>query len=237
VAGAPPFDFLHETEEEKLARLLSGERPQTIALVLAHLSQKQAGKTLIRFSPQTQAEVLRRLVDLEETDPEILRDVERGLRARLSEQVQMQRRRVAGLSAVSGILEASDHDVGTQLAENLAVHDRQLAEQFSPPPIDFDDFVRVDSTALAAIVRAADPKVTVLALIGAPPELVSRMLREVPPTETARIRHHLDNPGPTRLSDVEEARRQMAGVARRLAMAGLIEWAQSTAKLSAGIAA
>ena len=40
---SPPFMRLREAEDEKLARLLAGERPQTIALVLSHLSARQAG--------------------------------------------------------------------------------------------------------------------------------------------------------------------------------------------------
>ncbi len=44
-----PFGFLHEAEEKTLARLLSGERPQAIALVLSHLPPRQAGEALARL--------------------------------------------------------------------------------------------------------------------------------------------------------------------------------------------
>ena len=67
-----------------------------------------------------QAEVVRRLVDLEETAPEILREVEEALQSRLSQQVQMQRRRVAGLAAVAGILQAADGRTGMEILDNLA---------------------------------------------------------------------------------------------------------------------
>ena len=66
---SPPFVRLREAEDEKLARLLAGERPQTIALVLSHLSARQAGGVLAHLQPNLQTEVVRRLVDLEETDP------------------------------------------------------------------------------------------------------------------------------------------------------------------------
>jgi flagellar motor switch protein FliG len=221
-ADGPPFQFLQETAADKLARALAGERAQTIALVLAHLPPEQAGGVLVRLPPAQQVEVVRRLVDLEETDADILREVERGLHARLSQQVRMQRRRVAGLSAVHGILEASDGQVAVQILDNLAAHDQSLAERLGPPPLAFDDLVYLDDASLAAVFRVAEGPVTLLALVGAPPELIDRFVAPLSPVEAEAVRRKLDHPGPIRLSDVEGARQQVADLARRLALAGRI---------------
>ena len=141
---------LREAEADKLARVLAGELPQTIALVLSHLPPQQAGAVLARLQPALQTDVVHRLVDLEETDPEILRAVEETLEARLSKQVQMQRRRVAGLAAVAGILQASDGRASMQILDNLTAHDRQLAERLTPRPLAFEDLVDADHRVLAA---------------------------------------------------------------------------------------
>ena len=134
VAGrGEPFRFLRDAEADKLVRVLAGERPQTIALVLSHLPPQQAGSVLARLQPALQNEVVRRLVDLEETDPEILREVEQALQSRLSEQVQMQRRRVAGLAAVAGILQASDGRTGMQILDNLAASRPRPGRAAWPP--------------------------------------------------------------------------------------------------------
>jgi flagellar motor switch protein FliG len=221
-SGTRPFRFLHETEGEKLARVLSGERPQTVALVLSHLPPEQAGAVLVRLQPTQQADIVRRLVDLEETDPEILGEVERALQSRLSQQVQMQRRRVAGLKAVSGILEASGEQVAGRILDSLAAHDQPLAERLSPPPLSFDDLTRLDDDALAAVFRTVQPELAMTALIGAPPGLIDRVLRRSAASEAKTIRHKLNHPGPIRLSDVEGARQQVADLARRLAAQGRI---------------
>ncbi len=218
VAGSrvsEPFRFLREAEADKLARLLGGERPQTIALVLSHLPPQQAGSVLARLQGALQAEVVRRLVDLEETAPEILREVEEALQSRLSQQVQMQRRRAAGLSAVANILQAADGRTGMQILDNLATHDQALAERLGPQPLAFDDLADADSRVLAALVRSADRGLLLTALIGAAPDLVKRILGEVSPAEAQRVRGQLDHPGPLRLRDVEEARRQIARLAQR----------------------
>jgi flagellar motor switch protein FliG len=219
-ANARPFHFLHEAEVDKLARVLDGERPQTIALVLSHLPPAQAGSVLARLQPARQVDVIHRLVNLEETDPQILREVEQALESRLSQVVHMQRRRVAGLKAVAGILEASDSQVGMQILDNLAAHDQPLAERLTPPAIEFDDLAASDEATLTAVFQTAEPELAMTALVGAPPKLIDRVLRRLPPREAKVVRHKLDHPGPIRLSDVEGARRQIADLARRLAMEG-----------------
>lgn len=218
-----PFRFLHDAEADKLARALTSERPQTIALVLSHLPPEQAGAVLVRMDSAAQIEVIRRLVDLEETEPEILQEVERALQTRLAEQVHMQRRRVAGLRAVAGILRASPQMVGTQIIRNLAHRDPGLAEKLGPKPIRFDDLETADNRTWAQIVAAAEPDLLGVALLGASPALIARVLWQLDPLEADRVRMHLEHPGPTRLRDVEEARRQIAQLARELAIEGRVE--------------
>ncbi len=219
--GSLPFRFLQETEAEKLVRLLVGERPQTIALVLSHLSPVRAAAVLARLPEDVQVDVIHRLIDLEETDPEILREVEETLRSRLSRPtsgcpVEMPRRRVAGLQAVAGILQATDGRVGMQILDNLASRDRALAEKLGPPQLTFDDLADLDEGLIAEVFEEAGPDLMLPALFGAAPGLASRLLARIPQADARAIRHELDHPGPIRLSDVEEARRQVARIASRL---------------------
>ncbi|MHC4400123.1 MAG: FliG C-terminal domain-containing protein [Planctomycetota bacterium] len=222
IFGGPPFGFLREAEGEKLADLLTSERPQTIALVLAHLPAEQAGKVLARLAPALQVEVVHRLVDLEETEPEILQEVEQALQARFSELVLMQRRRVAGMTAVSGILDAADGPVGAAIFRNLAALDRPLADRLSPRQAAFDDLLELDDASLVVLLEAAGPQLALLALVGAPPAMVERMCRVLGDSQAEVVRQKLDNLGPTRLSDVEEARRRITDVAQQLALEGKI---------------
>lgn len=225
-ADARPFRFLQEAEADKLARVLASERPQTMALVLSHLPPERAGYVLARLPGPVQAEVVHRLIDLEETDAEILGEVEQALRSRLSEQVQMQRRRVAGMKAVAEILNASDREVGMQILESLGAHDRRLAERLSPPSFRFDDLEGLDDRALSEVFRAASAELTMTALIGASPRLVEGVLRSLPRSEADSLRYRLNHPGPIRLRDVEQAREQIAALARRLAVEGRIRTAR-----------
>jgi flagellar motor switch protein FliG len=219
---ARPFLALADAAADRLAEALAAERPQMVALVLSHLTPQQAGAALVRLPAALQAEVVRRLVDLEETDPEILREIEQALEARLALQVTMQRRRVAGVSAVAGILAACQGPTSLRILDTLADFDPALAERLSPPAWRFADIESLDDAALGAVFRAAGEELAELALIGASPSLVRRVLRRLPVEAAAALHERIERPGPVRLADVDAARDEIAAVGQRLAAAGQI---------------
>jgi len=132
-----PFAFLRTVENEQMSELLTPERPQTIALVLSHLSPEQAGEVLLRFTPSLQVEIVRRLVDRENTDPETVREVEQALEIRLQRQSATQRQRNAGPRAVARILASCNNRVVEGIMTNLAAYDRPLAERLGCKTLEF----------------------------------------------------------------------------------------------------
>ena len=211
----PPFGFLRDAEAENLSRLLGTERPQTIALVLSHLTPQRAGEVLSCFDASLQVEVVRRLADLENTAPETLQEVEQALEARLSRQFAMDSARAAGPETVGNILAHCDSRTAGDILENLAARDKRLAEQLGYRPVEFDDLARFDDATLQAVFHAAEPEVAQTALVGAPPRLVERIVQCMTPEEARRLRRKLDCPGPIRLSDIEDARQQITGLAQQ----------------------
>ena len=193
---------MRDAEAAKVAKILGDERPQTIALVLAHLPPQQAGNVLVHLAPKLQVDVIHRLADLDRAEPEILRDVEEALEARLSEHIQMQDRRVAGLSAVTGMLKAAGvlhPDAGLRILGNLGAASplaRQLADRLAPKPLDFAELVRLDDATLATVLEAAGGQLVTLALVGAPAQLCEHLLDRIPQLEAAAIRGELNQLGP-----------------------------------------
>ncbi len=78
----------------------------------------------------------------------------------------MQRRRVAGLSAVTAILKMAEPRVGMTILDNLDRHDHALMERLAPGQIDFADLMELDDHTLATTIAAADPEIVLLALVG-----------------------------------------------------------------------
>lgn len=230
-----PFGFLQSATVARIAPCLEGENPQAIAVVTSHLSPQQALEVLAALSARTQAEVLRRIASLGETDPEILREVERGLQSRMSARSEQEQLQSARLTALRALLQHAPDELRQSMLNNLAQCEPSLAEQlgYSPPstvpranpvtmvvdqaPRRFQSLDELDDAVLSAVLAAADPELTALALAGASPALIDRIVRRVAPAEGQRFRRALDRLGPTRLSDIDKAQTQLLLLAEKLA--------------------
>jgi len=219
LSGERPFHFLQETESTELVPFLADEHPQTIAVVVSHMPPERATAVVAGLPAALQADVVRRLIDLDEMHPTILREVERGLESRISVQARRERRQAAGIAAVMRIFQAADARLVNSILANLQVHDRDLAARFSPatknvPPVRYDELAALDNETLLTIFAEAGPALTVLALTGSSAELVDHVLSVLPSKQVRSIRRELDHPGPTRLSDVEQAQQEVARIAQ-----------------------
>lgn len=240
-AAAPPFRFLDEARADELAEILAHEHPQTTAVVASHLSPACAAAMFRHLPRALRAEVLRRVADLDHTDPDVLLDVERTVRAALAERLQLRERRAAGLTTVRAILDAVDSQERRDLVTLLTEQDRELAtlagvaeqaaegpEELSLPStrtervepveeaepsesrLEFDELETLDDRALARVLRSTDRQTLLIALSGAPPALIARLVKPLPAKDARIFRQRLERLGPIRLKDIELAQRTVA---------------------------
>jgi flagellar motor switch protein FliG len=215
-----PFDFLDGIEVGVLVPFLEREHPQAIALVLAHLAPEGASSVLAQLPALVQADVIRRLMDSEEADPQVVREVENAVEGWLKKRRPI-RRRVAGEQTVSAILNSADGSARRQILNNLAVHNRSLAHRLTPPQppprrFTFAELCTGPIEALLAVVRAADHETRILALTGTSPDLTDELLDRMQPEEADRVVAALDNLAPLRLSDIDRAQERLAEIASQL---------------------
>ncbi|HEX3871699.1 MAG TPA: FliG C-terminal domain-containing protein [Pirellulales bacterium] len=215
---AMPFEFLHGDTSARFTPLLKKEHPQTIAIVMAHLPPDRAAEVLAALEPDVQAVVVDRLLALGQTDPDVVREVERGLETRLQELVQHEQQRAAGTAVVADILSASDVWTRDTIMARLAhaSKDTPPAPQVDRHPV-FADVEQLPNDELAALLNVSDAKVTELALAGASRAMLQRVLRLLEPGEAKRFQRRLERLGPIRLSDVEQAQLELARLADTLA--------------------
>lgn len=218
-----PFRFLHHTAGTTLGAKLRNEHPQTIAVVVSHLPPDRGAELLSSLPSSLQADVARRLVDLDEADPEILYEIEQDLEMWLQEQERSSKRRSAGMTALENILAAADPLHHEMMLANLARYDRGLASQLSSREsrtLAFAQLQELDDRSLARLLNCASPELVAHAMAGAGKAMVSRAFRLLPVARAARLRRDLDGLGPMRVSDVELAQQELAELARELERTG-----------------
>lgn len=218
-----PFRSLHGASGAALANRLRYERPQIVAVVMSQLPPASAAELLSSLSPGMQADVARRLVELEETDPEVLHEIEQGLSAWIDHRSGASNASTAGMKALETILAAADPMSHQMLLSNLAQHDQHLARQLSPRrerSFTFADLNEFDDLSLAKVLMHIDHTRLALALSGAGKAMLARACRVLPVARSARLRREMLTLGLPGKYDVEEARQQIADLASEMSSRG-----------------
>jgi flagellar motor switch protein FliG len=78
-----PLDFLKDVDDDELLLHLTGELPQTLAIILASISPSQAARVLPRLDVHVRLEAMRRMANLQEIPTELVDDIGNQLRRRL----------------------------------------------------------------------------------------------------------------------------------------------------------
>jgi len=219
-----PFDGVRRTDPAQLAGFLQNEHPQTIAVVMAHLSAEQASVVLSGLPPERQADVVRRVSTIDRTSPEMLREVERVLERKLSAAVTQESTQAGGITWAVDVLNRVDRATERNIMEVLARHDPELATEIKQRMFLFDDVVKLDDRTIQAILRQVDMnKDLPMALKGSKDEVWRKILANLSKRAGDALKESVEFLGPVRIRDVEEAQTKIVGIIRSLEEKGEIQ--------------
>lgn len=109
---------------------------------------------------------------------------------------------------------AADTTSESRLVSAELDHEDALADMV--PRFEFTELVRCDNASLQALLATAKPQLTLLALRGAEPALLERVLRMLPRSEANEVRFRVQNIGPTRIHDIQQAQQYLLRLASLL---------------------
>jgi flagellar motor switch protein FliG len=215
-----PFNFLQKTEKENLVTFLQEEHPQTIALVLSHLPPGMATDILSALPTERQIEVVSRIANMDQTSPDVIKEVERGLEKRLAGLVSERFERVGGVQAVAEILNMAGRATEKAILEGLEEDNPQLVEEIRRLMFVFEDIIRVNDKGIQAVLKEVENEELALALKTASDDLKKKIFSNMSERAGQLIQEEMEYMGPVRVSDVEAAQQKIVDVVRRLEDAG-----------------
>jgi len=217
-----PFSFLQKAESENLLTFIQDEHPQTIALILAHLPPQKASEIMVGLAGAKQIEVVKRIANMEQTNPEVIKEVERGLEHRLSDIVSQTFEKAGGVDTVAEILNLADRSTEKGIMEGLEAEDPDLVEQIRRLMFVFEDILLVNDKGIQSVLKEVDNEELGLALKTASDELKQKIFKNMSERAAQLIQEDMQFMGPVRVSDVEQAQQKIVDVVRRLEDAGEI---------------
>ena len=217
-----PFSFLQKAESENLLTFIQDEHPQTIALILAHLPPQKASEILVGLPSAKQIEVVKRVATMEQTSPEVIKEVERGLEHRLSDIVSQTFEKAGGVDTVAEMLNLADRSTEKGIMEGLEAEDPDLVEQIRRLMFVFEDIMLVNDKGIQSVLKEVDNSELALALKTASQELKDKIFKNMSERAAQLIGEDMQYMGPVRVSDVEAAQQKVVDIVRRLEDSGEI---------------
>lgn len=209
-------ESLQKAEPKQLARLLEGEHPQTVALVLGQLDPKQAAALLAQLPRVTRAESVRRLANLRQFSPAIAERISAAVHRRMRSAGEINKRTYSGFQNVAALMNSVDSETSREILESIEQKDAKLAGSIRELMFTFEDFARLDDAQLRELSGAVDRKVLSMALKGAQPELRDRFFKLMSSRAVEMMKEDMDALGPVRGKDVAKAHGEMVSLARKL---------------------
>jgi flagellar motor switch protein FliG len=218
-----PFQFLHRADPRQLLSFISGEHPQVIAVVLAHLPSDKATIVLSGLDPDRQADVAHRIALMDRTSPESLEQLESALELKMGSVLQpMDFSKVGGVDPLVQIINRSDRATERLIVEGLEARDPELAEEIKSRMFMFEDIVMLENRDLQQVLRQVDAAELAPAMKGVSDEVRDKITANMSERAAQTLVEDIDLLGPVLLRQVEEAQQKIILVIRRLEDAGEI---------------
>ena len=213
VQGKTIWEKLEKTDAAKLAEALSEEYPQTIAVILFHLSNEKAGAVLNHFPESLTMDILMRLTALKEVDAQTLSGVEKGLETRLRRLYAGQRSK-NGKEKAAGIISLMERK--TDILNTLFERSPELAGQLSAGVIMFEDIADWDDKSIRTLLEKTERNVVICALKGASDKMKEAFSRNMSPAVWGGILKETNKLSAVKVKDIDMAQNTLVRTAQEL---------------------
>jgi flagellar motor switch protein FliG len=229
---AAPFEFLRRADTRQVLSYLQDEHPQTIALVLAHMSSDAAAMVLSALPEEQQRDVAQRIATMDRTSPEVIEQVETILQKKLSTVIQQSDYTSAGgIQSLVDILNRSDRATERLILEGLEKANPELADDVRNRMFIFEDIVTLDDRSVQLVLRQVDAKELAIALKGVDQKVRDKIMGNMSERAAANLAEEINLLGPVKLKTVEESQAAVVRVIRVLEEAGQIVMSRGSDEL------
>jgi flagellar motor switch protein FliG len=220
--GARPFAFLRKTPPDQIVAFLAEESPQTIALVIASLHHTLGARVLSALPPDIQTDVSLRIATMADANPDVIRELEQGLRNKLANVLSTDLADTGGVEALAALLNNAGRSTERNVLSAIERTHADLADEVRQLLFTFDDIVELPDRDVQLVLREIDQKDLALALRGVDEAVRDKLMANLSARAAEVVRDDMEAMGPQPKAAVEEAQSSIVAAVRRLEDAGQI---------------
>ena len=216
------IDILDWMDARAISELIIDEHPQIKALIISYLEFALAADVLTLLPSEIQPDIVRRIATLETVEPGAIKELERVMKAKFAANTSLRASQIGGVKAAAKIMNFTKTDMENRILNAIKKEDRDLMAEIQDNMFVFENLGGSDDRSLQTLLRSVDQDVLVVAMKGADAQLQEKLLSCMSTRAAANLRDEMEALGPVRLTEVQEAQKQIINVARKLSDDGTI---------------
>ncbi|MEN9623664.1 MAG: Flagellar motor switch protein FliG [Pseudomonadota bacterium] len=218
--GSKGLEILKWMDARSIAEMIRGEHPQVVAIILSVLEYTVAADVLNFLPGESRPEIIQRIASLETVQPSAMEELEQIMMKQFATNSSSKSSSFGGIKAAAQIMNSVKVELESSIMSGLSQIDGDLMQRIQDNMFTFENLVSVDNRGIQAIMRTAEPDLLMVALKGAPDYVKDKFLDNMSARARVMFVDDMESKGPLRITEVEEAQKNVMRLARKLSDAG-----------------
>ena len=214
------LEILQWMDARAIADMIKTEHPQVTAIILSVLDHQVAADVLNFLPDETRPEIIQRVASLETVQPSAMQELESIMKLQFSTNTSSKSSSFGGIKAAAQIMNSTKTALEASIMKGLEGIDPDLMMRIQDNMFTFENLAAVDNKGIQVLMRAVDNNQLMVAMKGASEDVKARFFDNMSERARGMFKDEMDAKGLMRLSDVEEAQKQIMRSARKLSDSG-----------------
>ena len=214
------LEILRWMDARSIGDMIREEHPQVVAIILSVLEYDVAADVLNFLPPENRAEIMQRVASLETVQPSAMDELEGIMKQQFSSSSSAKSSSFGGVSTAAKIMNFTKVNLETAIMSGVSNLDEELALKIQDSMFTFDNLAGVDNRAIQVLMRSIESDLLMTALKGADEEVRDKFLGNMSQRAKVMFLDDMEAKGPIRITDVEDAQKNIMRLARVLSDKG-----------------
>jgi flagellar motor switch protein FliG len=216
------FRDAEQIDGKILWQILQKEHPQTIALILGHLSAQKAAEISQFMSGEQRTEVLLKLAKTTDVDPVLLDEIDEVLCQAIAVAKRHQLLNLGGAKRAADILTQLNPEQRQKILSDIQSVSDELSSNIKAGMFTFDDIQKLNRPDIEALLRSIDSLDLELALRRCSLETAQAFFSAMSERRVEQVKDNMAASKPVAVTKVEDAQRRIAAKAVELIEKGIL---------------
>ena len=214
------LDVLQWMDARSIGEMVENEHPQIIAIILSVLEYDIAADVLNFIPEKVRSEVVQRVAALETVHPSAMEKLEAVMQEQFSSSSTAKASSFGGIRTSAKIMNFTKTDMEGEILGGIREKDEELSDKIQDNMFTFENFDGLDNRSVQTLMRSIDNDLLMTAVKGATEPVKEKFLTNMSTRARLMFLDDMEDKGPIRITDVEEAQKDILRIARRLSDAG-----------------